>query len=514
MIPSIRSHLPFLILFLAITAFSVYFSLFTILRYQKLYAHYFDLGIMHQTVYNTYKAIETGDLSRILEMTDPHITLDQVKRMSVHNDIFLALLAPAFFIYSGPETLLVIQAIAVALGAFFVYRICQIVFEESERRSWIAVLFSLSYLLYPPLQKAVNFDFHAVTFSTPLLLGMYYFWLKKRYVWSFVFIVLTLLTKEQVGLVISIFGLYVFIKKVTDMDFSFFKKKASFGILKKLIKKADRREVLFSTAAIVSGVVWVLLSMLVIIPYFRGSEHFGAQYYTYLEREPWKVFPVVFRYETFHYIFLLTAPLGMFALFSPSHLLMAGSEFATNILSSNGNMRNIYFHYDTALTAFVILGSIYGAKTCLNITTFKKAAKRLPVSAETILMGYLAISIIVFSLYLSPLPWGHHRDVYAWTSHPGRVQDVRLWQKYLSGDDIKVSTTGHIAPFFTSRRYFYDFAGGYDRAEYVVVDVSDIGHGFQAEESEANYEALQNDWRYITIYDKNDIKVYKNISHL
>ena len=30
-----------------------YFSFFTILRYKTLYSSYFDLGIMHQTVYNT-----------------------------------------------------------------------------------------------------------------------------------------------------------------------------------------------------------------------------------------------------------------------------------------------------------------------------------------------------------------------------------------------------------------------------------------------------------------------------
>ncbi|QQS43427.1 DUF2079 domain-containing protein [Candidatus Roizmanbacteria bacterium] len=92
----------------------------------------------------------------------------------------------------------------------------------------MAVVFALSYLLYPPLQKAVNFDFHAVTLSTPLLLGMYYFWLKKMYIRSSLFLFLTLLTKEQVGLVIALFGMYVLIKKVTDMDFSFLKAKIRF----------------------------------------------------------------------------------------------------------------------------------------------------------------------------------------------------------------------------------------------------------------------------------------------
>src|SRR5690606_32712407 len=108
----------------------------TILRYQKLYAHYFDLGIMHQTVYNSYKGISTGDFSRILEMTDPHASTEQVKRMSVHNDVLLAIVAPLYFIHEGPETLLVIQAVVVALGAYFIYQIAAHVFRSSAYNRW------------------------------------------------------------------------------------------------------------------------------------------------------------------------------------------------------------------------------------------------------------------------------------------------------------------------------------------------------------------------------------------
>src|SRR3989344_3918794 len=84
----LRNHLPFLLLILGISSYILYFSLFGIMRYEKLYSHYFDLGIMQQTVYNTYQGIRTGDMSRILEVTDPHGSTDQVKRMAIHNDVF------------------------------------------------------------------------------------------------------------------------------------------------------------------------------------------------------------------------------------------------------------------------------------------------------------------------------------------------------------------------------------------------------------------------------------------
>ncbi len=519
MLVHFRKHLPFFLLLLGISLYSIYFSLFTILRYQKLYAHYFDLGIMHQTVYNSYKGISTGDFSRILEMTDPHASTEQVKRMSVHNDVLLAIVAPLYFIHEGPETLLVIQAVVVALGAYFIYQIAAHVFRSSAYYRWIALMFGYSYLLYPPLQKAVNFDFHAVTLAPTFILGMYYAWINKKYGWSLLFIILTLLTKEQIGLVVALFGLFIMIHTITGFNFSFMKKQNIVQYLRNRWRQAERSELTFAVLITSISITWVLFSMLWVIPYFRGSEHFGAEYYTYLKESPLRFFSVVFRYETLHYVYILLAPLGLLSLFSPGHLIISASEFATNILSANGNMRNIYFHYDTGLTAFVFIASVYGAHHILkskfmNNSYIRSLGKKLKLSSEIIIMVYISGSAILFSLYLSPLPWGHHRDVYAWFVQPEKLEDVRLWKEYLKDDQIRVSTTGKLAPHFTSRRYFYDFAGGYEQAEYIVVDTDDISYGFQSEESSANYAALQYDWRYIKIYDNNNIKVYKNMSDL
>src|SRR3989344_5193636 len=103
-----------IVLWFMILLYIGYFSYFTILRYQTLYSSYFDLGIMHQTVYNTYQSIKKLDISRFLELTNPYGP-GQIKRMAIHNDILLAFLAPFYFIYPGPETLLVIQTIILAL---------------------------------------------------------------------------------------------------------------------------------------------------------------------------------------------------------------------------------------------------------------------------------------------------------------------------------------------------------------------------------------------------------------
>ena len=196
-----------ILLWVFIIAYSVYFSWFSVLRYKTLYASYYDLGIMHQTVFNTYQSLKTGDWSKFLELTNP-TGAEQIKRMAIHNDPLLALLAPLYFIYPGLDTLLVVQSIVLALGALAIFKIANFIFQKNRYAQFLSLIFALSYLLYPPLQLANIFEFHAVTLATTLLLFMFYFWLVKKYWFSFIFFGLSLLAKEQVVLTTMMFGLY------------------------------------------------------------------------------------------------------------------------------------------------------------------------------------------------------------------------------------------------------------------------------------------------------------------
>ncbi|MDP4011338.1 MAG: DUF2079 domain-containing protein [Candidatus Roizmanbacteria bacterium] len=530
----LRKNLPFILLFIGIFSYILYFSLFSILRYEKLYSHYFDLGIMHQTVYNTYQGIRTGDFSRILEMTDPHGSAEQVKRMAVHNDVFLLFLAPFYFIHDGPATILIIQSIVLGLGALFVFLIAQKIFKKYTNAQYFALVFAYGYLLYPPLQKANNFDFHAVTLATTFLLGMYYFLLKKRYMWSLIFAGVSMLTKEQVGLTVAFFGAYtIFDSAKEHVSFSRATfKKFVFGssLLSKIKHFFTKKQNRFGLFLFIIGVLWVIVSIKIIIPHFRMGEHFAMKYFQYLRNTPMKIIPVIFRYETFHYIFILLMPLGLLSLFAPFQLFIALPDIAMNVLSTNSNMRNIYFHYDSVITPFVFISAMYGAHTLLeskfsvlirgtkHIAHLIKLPKgivqivsRLKHDPEHVVMSFLIGSIVVASLYMSPLPWGHHKDMFPWGPYPEKYADIKLWKMYLSDESIKVSTTGHLAPHFTSRRYFYNFAEGYDLAAYVVIDRSEIHQGFQTELKSAEYEKILHDWRYIKMYDVHDIEVYKKL---
>ena len=76
---------------------------------------------------------------------------------------------------------------------------------------------------------------------------------------------------------------------------------------------------------------------------------------------------------------------------------------------------------------------------------------------------------------------------------------------------MKVSATGHLAPHFASRRYFYNFAEGYNKADYVVIDRFEINRGFQTELKYDEYQHILRDFRFVKIYDVHGIEVFKRL---
>src|SRR5690606_2930743 len=93
-------------------------------------------------------------------------------------------------------------------------------------------------------------------------------------------------------------------------------------------------------------------------------------------------------------------------------------------------------------------------------------------------IGYLTVFSLVFSYMYSKLPYAREADTYPWKEPQAKYYEVVAWKKLLDDDKLKVSTTGTIAPHFTSRQYFYDFSWKYKYADYVVVETHDARYGF------------------------------------
>ncbi|OGK42185.1 hypothetical protein A2954_04185 [Candidatus Roizmanbacteria bacterium RIFCSPLOWO2_01_FULL_37_12] len=510
-----------ILLWIFILAYIVYFSYFSILRYKTLYASYYDLGIMHQTVFNTYQSLKTGDLSRFLELTNPS-GAEQIKRMAIHNDPMLALLAPFYFIYSGPETLLVVQSVMLALGAMAVFKIARFNFQKLSYSFVLSLIFSLSYLVYPPLQLTNIFEFHAVALATTLLLFMFYFWLVKKYWLSLIFFGLSLLAKEQVALITLLFGIYTFFNSkgqyvmLNLFQHLIFKKK----ILKRV--QDDRQNFNFSLIVIFISIFWFITSVFYIIPIFRGGNHFAASRYSDfgespiriiigIMTNPYSISKYILRDNTLNYLKSLLGPVGFLSLLSPIQLFIALPEFAINLLSKNPNMRNVIYHYTAVITPFVFISAVYGTKKVISYLLIVIRKK----NNEKKIILFMSIYILFFAVgnaYLrGPLPFAKKQNIHPFKWPQPQSKDTAFWGRTLRDENLKISTTGQLSPFFTSRRYFYTFSARYRLADYIVLRPSEVYNYPEKKELIPVYERLIQDTNFQLIYKKDNFEVYKRV---
>ncbi len=479
MLKSISKYKYQILLWLSIVFFIIIFSYLSIRRYQTLNSYYYDLGIMNQVIYNTSQG-------RFLKMTNQEL-IKNTSRLAIHFDPIMALFAPFYKIYQGPEVLLIGQAIILGLGALAVFLISKKILNQDL----ISLIFSLLYLLYFPIQRVSLFDFHAVTLSTAFFLFALYFNLVNKNKFYFLFIFLALLTKENIGLVVIFLGLYL----------TFVKKQKRLGVVTSL-----------------TGLIFFVSTVYFIIPYFRGTEHFATKYFFDIKSRLNTIF-----LDGFSYVKILILP-NLYSLFSPLTLLISLPEWAINILSSNNNMRSIFFHYNSVIVAFIFYSLILGYKNFLNIVNNKKLR---------IIFFAIFIFLNLRSVYkYNPVPYFVSDPIFYKEIDAIKTNSIKIWKNNLKDENIKVSTTPKLAPFFTNRKYYYNFLydsafnemgltekdilkkemNKYVLADYVIINKSEIGDVNTETLPVKFYQKLRNDHDFKIIFsDSQDIEVYKKI---
>ncbi len=476
---------------LFVLAFTFYFSLVSINRYLTFRSNYFDLGIMDQVVYNTSRG-------RILEMTNQDLHTN-ASRFAIHFDPLLAFFAPLYLIFADPTVLLVAQVLVIGLGAVAVY----LIGKKILKNKLLALMFALSYLLYYPNQRAVIFDVHAVVFATTFLLFAVYFSLVKKYRFMLLFVILSLLTKEHVGLISFLFGLYM------------------------LVIQKERR---YSFVVMAVSLIFFIGTFFYIIPQARQSSHFALRYLedvgdspksiaVNLIKNPLYIWSRITTKEAIHYLQGMFIPHLIFMIFAPLEFFISLPELAINLISGNSNMRAIYFHYNAAIVPFIYFSSIMG------FSRFQKYAKSKNIITDAIIIFIICNLFMIYKY--APLPFKFLNEPYKMQPiDEAKLSEIRTWQHRLAADTIPVATSPQIAPFFTHRKYFYNFlydtgfvgAGLseddiikdidiYKKAEYIVIAVSEVDS--EGSLAQKFYKNLQENADYKVIYSTKNIIVYK-----
>jgi uncharacterized membrane protein len=354
------------LLVLAIAAYAAGFAALSSLRHEAFITGRFDLGNMVQAVWSTAHG-------HPLRMTDLHG--EQISRLAAHVDPILVLFAPLWWLWPSPNLLLVVQAVAVALGAVPVFWLaCK---HLASRRAGLG--FALAYLLYPATGWLTLNEFHPVALAAPLLLFAFWYLDEDRLLPFALFALAAATCKEEIPLVIAGFGVWYAI--------------------------AHRRP-FAGTAIALAGAAWGAVAIAIVIPHFNAgaeSDFYGrysevggsaAGIVKTTVEHPLRILEAAFSSRDLHYLLELVAPLAGLCLLAPLVLVAALPELALNLLSSTTTQTSIHFHYTAGLIAPLLIAAVLGAKR----------VGRWAVPLATVVV----LAALVGNYRLGPIPgWRH-----------------------------------------------------------------------------------------------------------
>jgi uncharacterized membrane protein len=364
-----------------IALYVVVFGALSLLQHQAFRTSVFDLGNVDQALWNTAQG-------RILYFTtQPRMGNS---RLGMHVEPILLPLALLYLVSPDPRVLLVLQTLAIGLSAWPVFLLARRKLDSP----WAGVAFVAAYLLWPGLESANLFEFHAVAFSPLFMLWAFLFleealegqeavpWWRNRWALFALFAFLALSTKEDISLLLLALGLYVF-----------------------LVRR--RRAGLLIAAA---GLIWFLLAVQVVIPHFRQGrespflflyEDWGRTpaeiAWTVLSR-PGLVLSAFWTPENGRFLRGLLLPFAFLSLLELPLFLVTLPSLAISLLSANPLIHQLErYHYAAPFAPFVAISAIYGMRRLAALigTLSRGAHSRAPLR----IVHVLSAALVAVSLY-------------------------------------------------------------------------------------------------------------------
>ena len=297
----------------------------------------FDLAFYQQAVWNTgqgrFLAVSGTDFSSSLLGTDLIL--------------IYALMTPFYMLVPSTLTLLVLETVVVAAGAFPVYWLAR----DRLGSDWAGLGMALVYLLLPAVQNGNLYELRERMMGGAFLLFAFYWWYRGRLGLFVLASVLALCCRPENGLVLIMLGAYGF------------------------LVGRQRDGWRYVVGPVVLGGSWLAVALVVIGRFANGSYALGSTFaggspltaVTTLFTNPglgWQqLFPDGDILLTkLLYIPLLLLPFGFLPLLSPKVLLLALPSVGLNLLAgpNRGLQWNPFdYHYQAAVIPWLLVATIF-----------------------------------------------------------------------------------------------------------------------------------------------------------
>jgi len=352
----IEKYLPYI---LAGFGFVVY-GIYGLEKFSHFQNPTWDFGLFDQVVWNLSKLHNTPT------------SLLGIHFFGDHFSPILYLIAPIYWIYNSPISLILFEILIVCLGALPVYWLA----KKRFKTIFLPITLCLAYIFYIGNQYAINFSFHPTTLFATLFLFAFYFFEEKKYFWHFIFIILALMCREDTAIYIAAYGIFLLVRK------------RSIGTIHALV-----------------GAIWYVASTKYIMPHFASWVDLRYASFALFGKTP----PEILRNIIIHPVSALSlffnSPekvlsflsifigFGFLAILAPTFWIIILPMIGIRFWSS-GLFWHSEFHYGAPISAILVLGTIFA------ISYLKKNIK-FPL--EFFISVFLLVNLCLMT-YLLQLP--------------------------------------------------------------------------------------------------------------
>ncbi|MEU6411088.1 DUF2079 domain-containing protein [Microbispora sp. NPDC046933] len=336
----------------------------------------------------------------------------------------LALLAPLYWLHDGPATLLVAQAVLLALSIPFVWAYAFRASSAVTAGRGVAYPVAVAYALSWPITEAVAFDFHEAAFAPLLTAAMLERHQAGRRRTAVLAGLALLLVKEDMGLLVAGFGLFL------------------------LTRRRDRGP---GALLVVGGVAATLVATRLLIPHFGGRADYYWAYWTlgpdlrravvHAVTRPGDVVALLadppLKLRT---LALTLAPVLFTALLSPLGLALLPPLLERMLASTYPNWWTPRYHYTAFVVAVVFAAGVDGAL---------RVAARLPGRSGRLVRGW---ALLVLATALALVPFFSFGALFT-PSFYAETARTRAAGRAVAAvpDGVLVEAAGSLAPALSAR---------------------------------------------------------------
>lgn len=414
-----------------IIGLSIAYSTLSIIRHNHFQSGGFDLGLYDQAVW------------QYAHFQWPYNTIKDRFILGDHLTLTLPFLASLFWFWSDIRMLLIFQAFWISFSALAIYKLVKGRGLSEVTALCLAVVYSLFY----GIQYLVFFDFHPVVIGVGLLAWIAYFLESGKTRWLTFFVILLLLTQENMGLAL-----------------------ASLGFIYFFHTKFRRVAIVF----ILGGVGFSLLASKLVASF----SPIGFQYWPQISRNPLIISQQFFDSEEKRQVWWYSlASFSFLPILSPGAMMAVGFDLAQYFVTGPefSRMWSPFMHHRATLGVFLTLGA-------LDALVFLKRWRIPPQRAGIIILAVALILQYVWHLPLNKLTKAEYWKEEAWMS-----DNLRLFAFVPAG--AAVATQQNFIPHLSHRNQIHlvwprvhDFMDKHcgqtscwwldfdNRAEYLVVD--------------------------------------------